>query len=692
MSLSGIALGVGLVSDTAVVILDALYRCFTDSRNGKKPPSSSPVSVQLIAERAASVAASSFGGTATTAVVFVPVLFLPGALGALFGDMAVSIVSSVTTGWLYAQFALPALFRLTFRGKPEGKVCGAPAALTGLSAPFCARGYKKFYAKTLLKTMRVPYRTLGAALFCSALGALLLAVRPAPLISDDAAAEIEAGLVFPAGTLLAEAADEARNAAALIAALPEVETVFGWAGAEDEDVKRRASAGYRPETFKFRALLAARTKPEAAREAVRRALEDVPAHITVYVDFPRSQKEKILGLSGAASVAVTGKTAREARNKAKTLVEAVKNDKTGAALGVRLRPEGGRVRLRIIPRREALAHLGLRSADIAGAALMATEGALTSRLEIDGRPLDVRVRGGDSGGGGFQIRRNAPSPARTLETIPVGISGGTQGGGTPVLLGDTGVIEEEYAEAALLRLDRADTVYADIAVKKGGGSFWKGLKQFTKNEGFDRTEESVFVKYRGTLYVTVALVAILLYVTMGAQFESFKMPLILMTAILFSLAGAGPALFLSGSGLDLGAVIGIITLFGISVNNGMVLYETALSGIEAGLPVKKAVYLGALERLSPVLATTLTTAIALIPIAFSRTGERSMALAMLGGVLASAGICLFTLPPLFARSLLKKTRLSSDNLHEGMDARKDEKQNTGNGVSADCPHHSRRMI
>ena len=132
----------------------------------------------------------------------------------------------------------------------------------------------------------------------------------------------------------------------------------------------------------------------------------------------------------------------------------------------------------------------------------------------------------------------------------------------------------------------------------------------------------------------------------------------------------------------MGAVIGIITLFGISVNNGMVLYETALSGIASGLPVKKAVYLGALSRLSPVLATTLTTAIALIPVAFSRTGERAMAQAMLGGVLASASLCLFALPPLFARALLKKTGSGSDNHHEGMDARKDGKQNTGNGMKA----------
>ena len=696
MSLSGIALGIGLVSDTAVVILDALYRRFADNRRGAAAVSYAySASIPSVAERAAaataaaSVAASSFGGTATTAVVFVPVLFLPGALGALFGDMAVSIVASVTTGWLYAQFALPALFRITFKVRPAG-VSRVRTPVTAPTAPF-AQGFKKLYAKKLRDAIQRPYRTLGAALFCSMLGALLLMARPVSLVSEDAATEVEAALVFPAGTLLAEAAREAQNAAALIAALTEVKTVFGWAGAEDEDVKRRASTGYRPETFVFRALLTARAEPEAARDAVRRALDEIPAHIAVHVDFPSGQKEKILGLAEAASIAVTGKTAAEAHDKAKTLLDTVRQDDTGTVLGARLRPDGGRPRLRIMPRREAMAHLGLRGADLAEAALMATEGALAAQLEIDGRPLDVRVRGGGGGRGAGESggTRQTRSPAQALRTVPVGISGGSNGGaGTPVFLGETSIIREEYAEAALVRLDRADTVYVDVAVKKGGAAFWRGLeaRQFTRLEGFSRSGESVFAKYRGTLWLTVALVALLLYVTMGAQFESFKMPLILMMAIPFSLAGAGPALFLSGSGLDLGAVIGIITLFGISVNNGMVLYETALSGIASGLPVKKAVYLGALSRLSPVLATTLTTAIALIPVAFSRTGERAMAQAMLGGVLASASLCLFALPPLFApllaQTLLKKTGSGSDNQHEGMDARQDGSQNTGNGMKA----------
>ena len=76
----------------------------------------------------------------------------------------------------------------------------------------------------------------------------------------------------------------------------------------------------------------------------------------------------------------------------------------------------------------------------------------------------------------------------------------------------------------------------------------------------------------------------------AAQFESWTMPLVLMLSIPFSLAGAGPALLFSGAELDSGAVIGIVTLFGIVVNNGIVLYETSIEHIAAGMAVFSAVY------------------------------------------------------------------------------------------------------
>jgi multidrug efflux pump subunit AcrB len=134
---------------------------------------------------------------------------------------------------------------------------------------------------------------------------------------------------------------------------------------------------------------------------------------------------------------------------------------------------------------------------------------------------------------------------------------------------------------------------------------------------------------------------------MGAQFESFILPLILMLCIPFSLAGAGPALLISGSLIDSGAVLGLAALFGLVVNNSLLLYEISDQKIRAGLNPAAAVYRGSCERLQAILITTATTILALLPLVLSPMGnsQKSMASAMLGGLAASTLISLFAIPP-----------------------------------------------
>jgi multidrug efflux pump subunit AcrB len=124
-----------------------------------------------------------------------------------------------------------------------------------------------------------------------------------------------------------------------------------------------------------------------------------------------------------------------------------------------------------------------------------------------------------------------------------------------------------------------------------------------------------------------------------------------MLTIPFSLAGAGPALLLFGGRLDSGAVLGLSALFGIVVNNGLILFEISDEKIRAGAAPALAVYGGAGERLRPVLITAATTVFALLPIAINPLGasQKSMSAAMLGGLALSTAISLFALPPVFIR-------------------------------------------
>jgi multidrug efflux pump subunit AcrB len=628
MSLAGLALGIGLVSDTAVIVLDLLHRTFDGypfpgPESGPLPPPAG------IGACVASVSGSCFAGTLTTAVVFVPVMFLPGPLGALFGDLSIALVGSITTGWLYAQFGLPALYRIGYR---PGKGTAEPERGEGL--------YRRF----LREALRHPGRILLGASLLSAAGMGILLTRPAVFVFPDTASEIEVFLRFPPGTTPESIAREGILVSRLLSELPGIESSFGRAGAEEEDVARRSNPDYRGEELLFRCLLKKKIPPDRTLEDIHRALAGRTGAVLTLA-YPQDRTEALLGLSSAHTLAVRGNDREESRERARRAEESLKTAAGKALDSITLRPAGLRPELRLFPNREAAAFLGISAMEIAETLYTLLEGQSPGRLEIDGRPLEMRVTG--------ELPRNLRGAEELLKSLPL-----SSPGGSPVFLGALGRISRQEAEAALARLDRSDVIYLDAFPASGGGKELTGAIERISRElpGLSRSDQSAFSRYRSSLLVTVLLVLVFLYMTMSAQFESFQLPLIFMMTIPFSLAGAGPALFLSGMGLDSGSVLGLTVLFGLVVNNGIVLYEISEEKVRAGLPVVRAVYQGAHERFRPVLITTATTLFALVPLVVSPLGssQRSMAAAMLGGMIASTLLTLFALPPVFIPFLDKK--------------------------------------
>jgi multidrug efflux pump subunit AcrB len=622
MSLSGIALGIGLVSDISVIIIDILHQSF----GGKEK-----VSYKALSEKSAQVLSSSLGGTATTVVVFIPIVFLPGPLGSLFGDLSVSLVVSIITAWLYAQFALPALFMYAV---PAGKTSSVKNTFDGLSQKIHV--ITSSYERLLKTGIQKPLFVLQITLACCAVGFALLVTRPVVFVSSDAAEEIQAALNFPAGTTMDSIAREASAVGGQLAAVPGVALVFGRAGSEEEDSARRSDPDYRKETFLFRCMLDSSCNPASVLSMVQSLLQDQNAAAC----FPQDKTEKILGLSSSFLIAVKGRDRNEAESRAAEAETIIRQ--SGFAAALTRRPAGLRPEIRVLPDREPLAYAGLKAVDIARALYAAAEGLEAGALEPEGKPLAIKVSALDM---------------PELEAIPVAL-----GKSGPIFTGAVARIENREAAAALARLDRSDTLYIEtvpaVGCEKTLRSFLASLCGKEKGGGFFRADESAFSRYRSSLILTVILVLLLLYLTMGALFESFTLPLVLMLAIPFSLAGAGPALFLSGAGLDSSSILALMVLFGVSINSGMVLYELSLEKINQKIKTEEAVRQAATERFRPILATALTTLFALLPLLISPLGakEHSMAAAMFGGIIASTALSLFALPPVLIRFLRYKRR------------------------------------
>jgi len=616
MSLGGLAMGIGLVSDISVIILDLLHRAF--DKNNKKPEPDE------VAEKASSIAGSSVASTLTTALVFIPVIMLPGQLGSLFGDIAIALVASVTAGWLYAQFILPSLYLLSFGS--HNKINLKYSVNTDGSPGFSYNLAKK-YSDSLFVFLRRSNKLFAAAVLLSVFGFLTLMMQPVVFINPDDAEEVWVSVIFPPGTILEIAEKTGIETSSLISGLPSVKTVYGRAGAEEEDINRRADINYRREELILRCLPKKGVKVEKALAEIDLALKNYNdlqfLHLQTY--FPRDRAELLLGLSSQRTYVIKGND----RDELQEHLDIAQNVFNSASVKTNFRPSGRRPELRLYPNREASAYLSIPAAQIAQTLFILNEGVIATKLEIEGKPLDVRVTG-----------RVPENHVNRLEQIPL-----RTGQGKTVFLGSVGSIERKEAEASLARLDRCDVIYTDFSsaekLPKAAGEL---ASKFTWFSGAD---ESVFKRYFNSLIVYVFLVLILLYITMGAQFESFLLPLILMMTIPFSLAGAGPALLLSGSKIDSGAILGLTALFGLVVNNSLILYEVSDQKIRAGLCAEDAVYQGARERFQAILITMITTIFALLPLVFSPLGnsQKSMASAMLGGLTVSTLISLFVIPP-----------------------------------------------
>ena len=153
------------------------------------------------------------------------------------------------------------------------------------------------------------------------------------------------------------------------------------------------------------------------------------------------------------------------------------------------------------------------------------------------------------------------------------------------------------------------------------------------------------------LLTLAVLIIILVYIVMAAQFESYTYPAIIMTSLMFAFSGVFIILWLSGHTLNVMSMIGAIMLIGIVVKNGIVLIDYITLNRERGMSIRRAVILGGESRLRPVVMTTLTTILGMVPMAIG-TGQgaemwRPMGTAVIGGLTFSTILTLLFVPMLY---------------------------------------------
>ena len=231
--------------------------------------------------------------------------------------------------------------------------------------------------------------------------------------------------------------------------------------------------------------------------------------------------------------------------------------------------------------------------------------------------------------------------------------------GSSVRIKDVGKVVERFSPPTIERKDReriitvstsVDGVPMSEIVEKAQAEIDKMDLPLGINIEISGSYEDQQDSFRDLLMLA-ALIVILVYIVMAAQFESYTYPGIIMTSLLFAFSGVFIILYLSGHTLNIMSMIGAIMLIGIVVKNGIVLIDYITLNRERGLSIRPAVILGGKSRLRPVVMTTLTTILGMVPMAVG-TGQgaemwRPMGTAVIGGLTFSTILTLLFVPVLY---------------------------------------------
>ncbi len=705
MSLGGLALGVGMLVDNSIVVLENVFR--HRNEGGATAPaleSGEPVEPRdaaagrdpaalSAAEGSREVAGAITASTLTTIAVFGPVLYVRGVAGALFGDLSLAVAFSLLASLLVALTLLPVMaarFGRAREGKatsdvPRDAAAGDPAArpadeeitarplgralrftkesvrLTwrdvagGLShaasrlarRPLEAfdRGFRGFagrYEKALAWALghRAAVIGLAASVFAAAIS--LAAVLPRDLMPDVDERQFRVALDLPVGTPI-DATDEA--AAALEAVLLELEAVDG--------VFTRVGRAQRGEPTEDElaglnsAVLEVRLRPTG--EPTAQVVSDFRSRLTrtgidpgaVAIETGRSTAlGRTLDLDEAdLAVRVQGDeladlvaVAESARARLVELPQ-LRDVRVGMQLG---QPE-----LEIEIDRDRAARYGLSVYDVASTIESYLRGLPTSEPFTEfSEKLEIRVQLPE------EARQRLPDVlALRVSNVP---------------LGEVVRVRQGYGPVEILREDQSRTVQV-LAEVAGSGLTEAVERAEARLEGMPRPprttlavggeNEEMRASFR-SLFFAFGLALFLVYLILAAQFESLRQPVVVLVAVPLAAVGAVPALWLTGGGINLMSGIGLVILIGIVVNDAIVKVDFINQRRRGGLPLREAIAEAGRLRLRPIVMTTVTTVLGLLPLALgwgAGADLRSpLAVVVIGGLISATFLTLIVVPVVYS--------------------------------------------
>jgi HAE1 family hydrophobic/amphiphilic exporter-1 len=638
MSFGGLALGIGLIVDNSIVVLENMVRLREEGKDLKESAlrGTRQVSGAIIAS------------TMTTMVIFLPIVFMSTVSGMIFKELALVVVFALSCSLLVALSLVPMLGSRYLTIKKGWENGNDIRSRIGQWFHRLENNYSHWLEKAI-QHRKIVFSATGALLIITLLLWPLIPVELAPQTDAD---EIGVNLEMAQGT----------NIAVVNEYLQELERIVR--ATTPMDQVRHMTLEIRPGDAEVElSLHDANTRTMnsfvLADQIRNNVAGKIPgANIRVEAQSGLWILRRLFGSGGAQAVQVELRgydldLADQLAQNIKNIIERVPN-----ITDVRISRREGRPEQNLIIDREKIADLGLSVSQVARVIQTNVGGTRAGVFRESGEefPIVVRLQPGDR-----------------LSTLDLGnVSVRTN---TGRILPVSAVVRTDRRRSPtdIERINGQRVTYITANLKSGAAlgnaveDIQDELSDFTLPRGFSLVFSGEYEeqqKAESDFLLSIFMAVILIYMVMAAQFERFLDPLIVMVSVPLAIIGVVPTLLITGTTLNIQSLMGVVMLIGIVVNNAIVLVDYInLMRREQNLGITEAVIQSGRRRLRPILMTTCTTVLGMLPLSFG-TGaggeiQAALARAVIGGLTVSTLITLVLIPAAYisVHDLIKKIKV-----------------------------------
>lgn len=649
MSLGGITLGVGMIVDNSIVVLENIFTYRADGYDR----------LEACTKGTGEVIGAVIASTLTTVAVFLPIALSGGMAGMMFKEFCITIVALLLSSLIISITLVPLLCYFLLGGTKQQSIKPQGSGATPITEKPLSRAYRSSL------NFLITHRWAGVALTVVICIVSVLSVSQAgmELIPEMDEGEVSVTVSMPNGSTMEDtAAIEDRIAAIAVDTIPELEQIYYSTGSSTSIMSSSSGASV---TISLVDLdQRDRSSADIAKQ-LRHDLQDIAGcELTVSTSSTMS-----MSTDSDISVELTGddydqlaETADDLASQISALPDAINVESSAGE-------QTPRVAVKI--NRENASRFGLNAATIGGLVRGELTGSTATTLRMNGEEYDVTVAGDEDVATSLDALRSMQIPTMTGDTVPLS------------MVAD---VYTELSPQSIVRKNQKETVTITGESESGDSNAIKAavddiVAKYELPDGVEvgegDTAASQIAETTGTLMLALAVAIVLVYFILATQFNSFSLPIAIMLILPIGLLGSMILLWPTGNHVSMVALLGVIILAGTVVNSSIVLIDYTLQRRQRGEDKNTAILNACPRRVRPVLMTAMTTILGLVPMVCS-SGEGSemmkpMGVVMMTGMVISTIATLFITPVYYSLTdsvasrlsgLFKKIKLPKFNFHK----------------------------